>query len=349
MNNTDLPPLPALDEAGPEVCATIRLYLAVWDDLSPVQVRQVSSHVLACADCAREQRLMRHATQLVGYLEPSEPSARVDQAVMAAIAARSQKGNVKLARALGSPTPIGSRRRKSIARVAAFVAIAAAIVLVVLAALSARNFLGGGGGIAGSQPPPTGGNTTTKPVAFSIPANVSWNNYTLYHIQTMSGTNGGKYTVTSYHNMADDSMHVETVRQGRIEVVMISDGQKSLGLDMKNHVAQWGADAWGVDESMFDLTSLRNDLKSGKATFKDKSTFNGQDVYRIQMSNGDVLLLDMHYLPVNVMESGSNSTAKPMYDTLEFMPTSKVPDSIWDMSVPKGFKMGALPAKPQML
>src|SRR5258708_21651576 len=40
MNNTDLPPVPRAGESGPQVCTTIRLYLAILDDLSPEQVNQ---------------------------------------------------------------------------------------------------------------------------------------------------------------------------------------------------------------------------------------------------------------------------------------------------------------------
>jgi hypothetical protein len=58
-------------------------------------------------------------------------------------------------------------------------------------------------------------------------------------------------------------------------------------------------------------------------------------------------LLDMDYMPVNVLQgSASADMAKPMYDSLKLMPASEMPTSMWDMSVPSGFRMGTLPAKP---
>ena len=89
MNNTDLPPLPPMGATGPDVCAIVRLYIAVLHDLNPHQIRAVTGHLQICPDCAYEQRLVSHATQSVAGLPASRPSARVDQAVMAAIAARS--------------------------------------------------------------------------------------------------------------------------------------------------------------------------------------------------------------------------------------------------------------------
>src|SRR5205085_8905521 len=100
MNNADhfplpddsLPPIPAEAEHGPQVCATIRLYLAVQNDLTPEQLKAVSEHVSTCADCAKEQHRLNRSTQLVAdfaRLTASEPSARVDQAIMAAIASQS--------------------------------------------------------------------------------------------------------------------------------------------------------------------------------------------------------------------------------------------------------------------
>ena len=59
------------------------------------------------------------------------------------------------------------------------------------------------------------------------------------------------------------------------------------------------------------------------------------------------MLLDMNYMPVNVLQgSSSDDVARPMYDTLKLMPTSKMPASMWDMNIPPGFHMGTLPTKP---
>src|SRR6266702_3927704 len=108
MNNTDhfplpddsLPPIPAAGEHGPQVCDTIRLYLAVEDDLTSEQQYALSEHLRTCADCSEEQRLLNRSSQLVAdfaRLTESGPSAHVDQAIMAAIAARSSSETPELA------------------------------------------------------------------------------------------------------------------------------------------------------------------------------------------------------------------------------------------------------------
>ena len=53
MNNTNplplpddsMPPIPGVGEYGPEVCSTVRLYLAILDDLLPEQVQLLLEHV----------------------------------------------------------------------------------------------------------------------------------------------------------------------------------------------------------------------------------------------------------------------------------------------------------------
>src|SRR6266566_997589 len=105
MNNTfnddlpmpqddDMPPLPGIGEVGPQVCATVQLYLGVMDDLTAEQVAIIQEHVRGCPDCARVQGVMQGATHVFGSLPDSMPSSRVDEAVMAAIAAR-RKGRVQ--------------------------------------------------------------------------------------------------------------------------------------------------------------------------------------------------------------------------------------------------------------
>jgi len=119
-----------------------------------------------------------------------------------------------------------------------------------------------------------------------------------------------------------------------------------LGMDMLHHVAQWGADAWAVDDSLFDLAHLRHELQTRVAVYLDKEGFKGEEVYRIRNGNL-ILLLDMDYMPVNVVHIvGSSATGKPMYDTLKLLPASEIPTSMWDTSIPAGFQMGALPARP---
>src|SRR5947209_18819414 len=62
MNSTHLPPLPKEGESGPQVCNTVRLYLAVLDDLSPEQVTLLFKHVETCSTCSEEFQLMNGAT-----------------------------------------------------------------------------------------------------------------------------------------------------------------------------------------------------------------------------------------------------------------------------------------------
>src|SRR5579864_4746840 len=93
MENTNLPPIPeGIDD--PQSCATVRLYLAVLDDLPPEQVQALYQHIDNCPACAAELRLLKQATHLVAdFAEHSEtaPSAHVDQAVMASLAARNSE------------------------------------------------------------------------------------------------------------------------------------------------------------------------------------------------------------------------------------------------------------------
>ena len=83
MNSTHLPPFPKEGESGPQVCKTVRLYLAVLDDLTPEQVNLLFKHVETCLTCSEEFQLMNSATRLVGGLNITSPSRRVDAAIMA--------------------------------------------------------------------------------------------------------------------------------------------------------------------------------------------------------------------------------------------------------------------------
>jgi len=318
MNNTDLPPVPRTGESGPQVCATIRLYLAILDDLSPEQLNQVFRHVSICQACTAEYQLMNSTTHLVADLPTTTPSARVDAAIMAITtnAVRSEAPSRKLVR------PVRPRRLTWLIGQLAV----AAVLLIGL--LTATHFIGLAPG--GSQ-------------AFQLPPNLSWSGYVLYHTQTMTGANGMIYQVNSYHDLGTDRMHVETMVDGQLDVVAVGDQHTMLGKDMIHHVAQWGADAWAVDDSIFDLAQLRHDLQTKAAVYLDKDNFKGQEVYRIRYQGGLVLLLGMDYLPVNVLQGAAG---EPMYNTLELMPAYQVAASMWDMSIPAGFQMGTLPAKP---
>jgi hypothetical protein len=323
MNSTHLPPLPKEGEFGPQVCDTVRLYLAVLDDLTPEQVNLLFKHVEACSTCGEEFQLMNNTTRLVGGLGASSPSHRVDAAIMALQFNRNEMRN----RNSVKRAPLSSRSIKIISQ--AVVAIAAIILFMFL---TATHFIA----LAPS-----------RVNAFELPATLSWSNYVLYHSETIAGANGMVYHVESYHDLGTNNMHVETMVDGKVDVVVVGDNQLMLGMDMMHHVAQWNADAWAVDDSVFNLAELRHELQTKSAAYLDKENFRGQEVYRILCKDGRVMLLNMNYMPVNVLQGTSSSDmAKPMYDSLKLMPSSEMPASMWNMNIPPGFHMGTLPSKP---
>jgi hypothetical protein len=321
MDNANLPTIPEGVD-GSQVCATVRLQLAVLSDLPPEQAQALHEHIQDCAECAAELRLLNRVTQLVSdFADQAEtaPSARVDQAVLAAIAARSK---VPVAQRPDKRKPVGRaihERRRSLQ----WIGQLAIEVVLVLAALTAIYF--------------------HSAQTFAIPANVSWSGYVLYHSQTLVGTNGVHYRVESYHDLSTNRMHVETTLPGRLDVVAVSNSHETLGKDMMHHTVQWGASDWSVDDSLFDLATLRRDIQAHRAVYVGKDRFQGQDIYRIRFSNGLIMLLDMNYMPVNVLRS---ETGEPLYNTLSWLRPSQVPASTWDMSMPQGFQEGALPGRP---
>ncbi|GLV58688.1 hypothetical protein KDH_55180 [Dictyobacter sp. S3.2.2.5] len=321
-----LPPLPIIGDNGPEACATIRLYLAVWDDLTPPQKEVVARHVQSCELCQKEQQVLSRTTKLMRHLPASEPGAQVDQAVLVAIARRrmNRPRPVSLADLAAGRSGTRNKQRRSPARL---IGVLAAAVLILTIAFSASSLLG------------------LHTQAFVVPTNVTWDNYVLYSKQTVTNARGEHYEVMSYHNMSVNVMNVETVMSGKLDVMVVADQQKALGLDMMHHVAQWDAQEWMHDPPLFNLTQLRQDLSSGKATYLGKGTFQGKDVYRIRASDGHVLLLDMHYMLVNVLPQASGQQ-KPMYDTVQWLQPSQVSTSLWDMQVPGNFRMGQLPGQP---
>jgi hypothetical protein len=322
MNYTDLPPLPRVGETGPQVCNTVRLYLAVLNDLAPEQVDQVLQHVSTCASCTAEFHLMNSATRLVAGLPMTIPSPRVDAAIMALQTA----GN-------GARSRKSARRGLPPRRATWLIGQLAVAAVLLIALLTATHFSSIAPGVHQS---------------FQLPANLSWSSYVVYQSERRVDANGMVYHVNSYYELGADRMqHVETVADGQLDVVAVGDQHAMLGKDMIHHVAQWGADAWGVDDSLFDLGQLRHDLQTKAAVFLDKENFRGQEVYSIREKNDLVLLLDMDYMPVNVLQGATGSgSGEPMYDTFKVLPASQVSSSMWDMSVPAGFQMGRLPAKP---
>jgi hypothetical protein len=337
MNDSNLPPIPRPGETGPQVCETIRLYLAVINDLTPQQKELLSGHVNSCPDCAGElQRLSRTTHLVASGLAHSTPSPRVDRAIMAALA--SQNGERAATSVLQAPfrrPALGAipRGRPRPSWLIGSLATAAVIVVALLSALMMN----------GVSPVSTGLH------GFSLPQNLSWSNYVLYHSETGIGTTGKPYHVYTYDNLGAGMMHVETMIDGSLDVVSMEDEKSGevLGMDMIHHVAQWGADEWMVDDSAFNLAQLRHDLATNNALYLDKDTFKGQAVYRIRLKNGLVLLLDMHYQPVNVLQGAVGpGTGEPMYDSLKMMAPSEVSEDMWNMSIPPKFHMGKLPPKP---
>src|SRR5258708_25479393 len=322
MNYADLPQLPRVGETGRQVCNIVRLYLAVLNDLAPEQVDQVLQHVSTCASCTWECHLMNSATRLVAGLPMTTPSARVDAAIMALQTA----GNGARSRKPARRGPPPRRATWLIGQLAV-----AAVLLIAL--LTATHF---------SSIAPGGHQS------FQLPPNLSWSGYVLYQSDTRVDVSGMVYHVNSYSELGADRMqHVETVADGQLDVVAVGDQHTMLGKDMIHHGGQWGAEAGGFDDSLFDLAQLRHDLQTKVAVFLDKENFRGQHVYRIPEQNDLVLLLDMDYMPVNVLQGASGpGTGEPMYDTVKVIPASQVSSSMWDMSVPPGFQMWTLPAKP---
>ena len=326
-DNTNLPPLPEKGDSGPQVCAIVGLYLALFDDLSPEQVEAVSRHLDACTQCMQELQRLRRTAHLVASLPTSEPSPRVDQAILAALAAHQEGKAHPQMRLFVSP-----RRLKRQARPRLIGQLAAAAVLV-LAVLTGIHLFGLPSPGAGSQ--------------FALPANLSWSGYVLYHSRTGIAPGGTPYHIDTYHDLGTGRLHVETVMDDTLDVVAVGDEHAMLGKDMMHHVAQWGATAWSVDDSAFDLPHLRQALQTRSALYLGKGRFQGQDVYRIRYHNGLVLLLNMQYTPVNLLRAVDDpSTGEPIYSIFKLLPAFQVPASMWDMRIPAGFQMGTLPQKP---
>jgi hypothetical protein len=335
MNNTNplplpddtMPPLPKAGEYGPQVCSTVRLYLAILDDLSPRQVQLLREHVDNCADCATVHRIMLRTTRVFASLPESAPSLHVDQAVMSAITRARERRRRMVGATLVVALAAGALKSRAVKTAAS---VALAVVVLLLALFTSIHF---------------SGSPTTQ--AFRLPSNLSWSGYVLYHSETRIDAHGLRYYVNCYHDLGSDSMHVETIMPDHLDVIAVGNHRAMLGLDIMHHVAQWGANDWSVDETAFDLAELRSDLDAHRAVYLDQDVFQGHAVYRIRARNGLVLLLDMHYMPVNVLRGAVGpGTGEPIYDSLMLMPPSHVSSSMWNMNVPAGFHMGTLPKKP---
>jgi hypothetical protein len=336
MDNSDLPPIPD-GVYNPRVCTIVRPQLAVLRDLPPERVQALYKHVDICPGCAEELRLLNWSTRLVAGLDASTPSAHVDDVIMAALAARNRE---RIAGPLSTTSQQHSesvraeilpRRRVTgrvpqrlvgLARAPLAAAFAAVLLFAVLA--TAAIFI-------------------RPPQSFTIPATVSWSGYVLYHSETRIESSGIRYLIDSYHDLGTNDMHVETMIPGLLDIVAVADGHQALGMDMMHHVAQWGAGTWTVDDSLFDLATLRRDIQANRAVYLGKAQFNGRDVYRVRARDGSILLLNMDYEPVNVLR---NNTGKPIYNTLILYPSQQISSSMWNMNLPPGFQMGTLPQRP---
>jgi hypothetical protein len=325
MNHPDLPPLPESDAHGPQVCAIVRLYLAVLDDAPAEQVRLVFEHIHICPACAAELHLFAQATQLVSGAANLEPPPRVDRTVLAAIATWSSPRSPEHVHPLR--LHCASRDNHSLRPVGQM----AAAVMLLIAILTAYLL--------------TGAAAPTR--AFALPANLSWNGYVLFYRETRVGANGTQYRVSCYDDLGTGRMHVETIAGSDLDIVVVGDDQVLLGKDLIHHIAGWDANAWSVDDSIFNLVQLRYDLQARRAVYEGMDRFEGQKVYRIRWKNGLVLLLNTGYWPVNVLrDSHGPGSGQPIYKMLTWLPISQVPSTLWDTQVPAGFHLGRLPAGP---
>src|SRR2546430_152844 len=110
MSDYDLP-FPASEASETEMCVLMQRYMAVRADLTPEQLQILDRHVQSCEHCQRAQEVMERVAVLVGAMEGSEPSSRVDLAVQAAIArARQTRSNHK--QPLSSPISLKRRPQK---------------------------------------------------------------------------------------------------------------------------------------------------------------------------------------------------------------------------------------------
>ena len=340
MSTTHLPPLPPSESHDAHTCAIVRLYLAVWNDLTPAQRDMASAHIAICERCTHEQRLMSRVTFLLSSLEESQPSQRVDMAVMAAIAAHSQRQQEGRSRSIpgiyaGNDIQQYQRRWNPLDNSFRSISILVAAAVVLLAVFSTMRF------------------TKQATGVFLLPSTLSWSAYILYHTQRETDENGQVYRIESYHDLSSQRVRVETMQGNSLDVVYIGNmnaSMPSLAMDEVHHVAQWDATSWNINtttESMFDLSELRHELQNQTAVYADEDRFRGQVVYRIRCKNGLMLLLDMHYHPVNVLAGAiGTGTGEPLFDNLQMLPKQNFDSSMWNMQVPSGFTMGALPAKP---
>ncbi len=348
MNNLDeLPPFPTLGSSGPQACEAVRFYLALVDELPFEQVRILSEHVKGCAGCAAEFQRLQQTSRVLAALPESIPSTRVDQAIQAFLHSQQPARTAPPVRRpterpaplplppirqVSRPLQLPPVRRRSQRRVGTLALVAALLLVLGLAGVFLRGIILPG----------------TSATAFALPANLSWSGYTLHYVQMKNDTQDQAYQVEVYQDLGTSQMHIESTMQGKFDVVVVTDQQDMLGEDMMHHVAQKGNSVakWAVDGSIFELAQLRQDLGTQQAVYLGQSTFQNQPVYQIRTSNGQVLLLNMQYFPVNVLSGSTNASASASpYTRFELLLSKKVDDSMWKMQVPSNFHLGKLPAQ----
>lgn len=327
----DFPPFPMPGARGPQVCASVRFYLAIINDLPLEQTRILSEHLQTCPGCTAEFRLLQHATHMVAALPESAPSARVDAAILAVLAGRSELPRRLQPEKQTDPRVSALPKNRSTRRSGtAVLALVAVLLVLVLAGMFLRGLI-----------------FPTAP-AFELPANLSWNGYVLHYTQSRLNARGQSYQVEVYQDLGTNQMHIESSMPGQFDVIVVATPTTMLGEDMMHHVAQIGSgvEGWAVDGSLFVLAHLRQDLATHRARYLGQDTFQGQQVYQVRVSNGQVLLLNLHYLPVGVTRGVSGpGNGIPVYESYQLMTSAQVPDSMWDTSIPPGFRMGKLPCK----
>lgn len=332
MSNLDLPPLPAPGTSGPQVCALVRSYLAIIDELPAEQVRVLSAHIQECSPCTEEFQRLQKATRLLASLPASTPSTGVDEAILTFLRERSPEGTVSTPKSHrrtsshSTRVPFARRRRGPLALVAALILV----LVLTLTGVLVRGLIWPAGGTQ----------------AFQLPAQLSWNGYVLHYTQNKSDVQGKAYQIEVYQDLGTQNMHIESTMPGKFDVVIVIADASMLGKDMMHHVAQVGDGVanWTVDGSLFDLARLRQDLTAGRAVYLGTGTFQGQEVYQVRAGDGRVLLLNSRYLPVNVLRAPLEArTGVPFYQVFTLLPSNQVADSMWNMQVPPDFQMGKLP------
>jgi len=321
MNKHDLPPLPGGGEKGAQVCQRMHPYLAIADELSNEQARMLSEHLTRCPQCATVFQHMQQATRLIATLQESTPSARVDAAILAGLQQR--PGTAPIARQVRVHVP---GRHRSLRLAWTLVAVC---LMVITAGIFLRGLLAG------------------KGTVFHLPSTLSWHGYVLHYTQTRNSSQGASYQVEVYQDLGTNNMHIESQLPGQFDVVVVTDQSTMLGKDMMHHIAQMGSGvaSWMTDGSLFDLDLLRENLAAGNATYLGIGRLQSQRVHQIRMDNGQILLLNMDYLPVNVLRNFRGpGTGVLVYHTCQLLLSTQVSDSLWDMRVPSDFQMGPLPA-----